>query len=123
MLKITISTSVWSAQHPNTDRNIQHLLFRWVHFSSCPRQWLLISSRRCRLTSKKLHFSSLPGNCVGITDIFNFIKTLSFYFLYSRGGLVVEQCVVCYTTKLNVFNSIQNDLLFQSKDFTLKEYY
>ena len=29
MQKMTISTSVWSAQHPNTGQNIQHTLLRY----------------------------------------------------------------------------------------------
>ena len=42
MLKMTISTSVWGAQHPNAGQNIQHLiLLEFCVEENCPAKTAL----------------------------------------------------------------------------------
>ena len=57
MLKMTISTSVWSAQHPNTRRNIQQLglrlFFSRVSYLSKSKSWNGIELNRTNWNKNK----------------------------------------------------------------------
>ena len=62
MLKMTISTSVWSVQHPNAGRNIQQTETKIIVFVICPAKMhkkISLISENFIMKLRKMIFS--PG--------------------------------------------------------------
>ena len=53
MLKMTISTSVWSAQHPKAGRNIQHLVLHLLPSQTNVRDFMLENDANPNLVAER----------------------------------------------------------------------